>query len=129
MCIRDSPNGDLTFDLFVPSNNSQAVIDYLRSDQETWTNVQLDVLDFVATGEVAGVSIATGIQLREESIDIDRSANSIVVLAENGDLATPANMIFLGGGIEVDQSKSAEAIFVEAAYDLADNLELRGAIR
>ncbi len=123
------PNGNETFDLFVPSNNSQAMLDYLRSDQETWTNVQLDVLDFVATGDVGGVSIATGIQLREESIDIDRSANSIVVLADNGDLATPANMIFLGGGIEVDRSKSAEAIFVEAAYDLADNLELRGAIR
>ena len=32
--------------------NSQAMLDYLRSDQETWAKVGLDVLDFVATGEV-----------------------------------------------------------------------------
>ena len=38
-------------------------------------------------------------------------------------------MIFLGGGIEADESKSAQAIFVEAATNITDSLELRGAIR
>ncbi len=118
-----------TFDLFVPSNNSAAVINSLRSDQQTSTEVELEVLDFVISGEVGNVSIASGIQLRDASIDVDRSANSIVVLDANGNLQTPADMIFLGGGIEVDQSTSSEAIFVEAAMDVTDNLELRGAIR
>ena len=53
----------------------------------------------------------------------------LVVLDANGNLVTPANMIFLGGGIEADQSKSAQAIFVEAATDITDSLELRGALR
>tara|TARA_B100000242_G_scaffold72916_1_gene46605 strand:- start:466 stop:3099 length:2634 start_codon:yes stop_codon:yes gene_type:complete len=118
-----------TFDLFVPQNNTQAVIDSLASNQETWTEVKLDVLDFVTTGEIGNVQIATGIQLREESIDIDRSANSIVTFDANGNLLQAADMIFLGGGIEVDESKTSEAIFVEAAMDISDNLELRGAIR
>lgn len=118
-----------TFDLFVPSNNTQAVIDSLVSNQETTSEVTLDVLDFVMSGEVGNVSMATGIQLRDASIDIDRSANSLVVMDANGNLTTPADMIFLGGGIEVDQSTSAEAVFVEAAMDVTDNLEIRGAVR
>ena len=126
---KGGPTGDQTFDLFIPTNNSQELIDWLRSDQETWTDVELEVVDFVVTGEVGNVAIATGIQLREESIDIDRSANSLVVLDANGNLVTPANMIFLGGGIEVDTSKSAEAIFVEASTDINENLEIRGALR
>ena len=92
-----------TFDLFVPSNNSAAVIASLRSDQQTSTEVELEVFDFVMSGEVGNVSLATGIELRDASIDVDRSANSIVVLDANGNLVTPADMIFLGGGIEVDE--------------------------
>ena len=118
-----------TFDLFVPSNNSADVIASLRSDQQTSTEVELEVVDFVMSGNVGNVSLAGGIQLREASIDVDRSANSIVVLDDNGNLVTPADMIFLGGGIEVDESTSSEAIFVEASLDVTDNLEIRGAVR
>ena len=118
-----------TFDLFVPSNNSADVIASLRSDQQTSTEVELEVVDFVMSGDVGNVSLAGGIQLREASIDVDRSANSIVVLDDNGNLVTPADMIFLGGGIEVDESTSSEAIFVEASLDVTDNLEIRGAVR
>ncbi len=118
-----------TFDLFVPSNNSADVIASLRSDQQTSTEVELEVVDFVMSGDVGNVSLAGGIQLREASIDVDRSANSIVVLDANGNLVTPADMIFLGGGIEVDESTSSEAIFVEASLDVTDNLEIRGAVR
>ena len=118
-----------TFDLFIPSNNTAEEIAALSSNQETTTGVEMTVIDFVVTGDVGDVSIATGLQFRDESIDIDRSANSLVVLDADGNLVTPANMIFLGGGIEVDQQKSASAIFVEASTDLTDNLELRGALR
>ena len=118
-----------TFDLFVPANNTAAEIAAIASNQETDTFVELDVVDFVITGQVGDVSIASGIQLRDESIDIDRSANSTVTFDANGNLAVPANMIFLGGGIEVEDSKSAQAIFVEAAANVTDNLEIRGAVR
>ena len=120
---------DNSFDLFVPSNNSAEKIASLASNQETWVKVGLDVLDFVISGEVGNFSIASGIQLRSESMDITRSANSIVTFDSNGNLATPADMIFLGGGINVDTSRNAEAIFVEAATDVTDNLEIRGALR
>ena len=120
---------DNSFDLFVPSNNSAEKIASLASHQETWVKVGLDVLDFVISGEVGNFAIASGIQLRSESMDLTRSPNSIVTFDSNGNLAVPANMIFLGGGINVDTSRNAEAIFVEASTDVTDNLEIRGALR
>ena len=46
------PTGDQTFNLFDPSANSQELRDWLRSDQETWTNVVLSVVDYVLSGQV-----------------------------------------------------------------------------
>ena len=126
---RGGPTGDQTFNLFDPFANSQELRDWLRSDQETWTNVVLSVVDFVMAGEVGDISLAVGAQSRREKYDIRRSANSIVEFDAAGNLTKPADMIFLGGGTESSASRTTNAIFMEASTDLSENLELKGAVR
>ncbi|GIR10999.1 MAG: hypothetical protein CM15mP22_4190 [Gammaproteobacteria bacterium] len=46
------PTGIKFFDLFIPRITLQNWVAWLRSDQETWTEVEFDVVDFVITGEV-----------------------------------------------------------------------------
>ena len=123
------PSGDQTFDLFNPSANSQELLDWLRSDQETWTDVVLSVVDFVVTGEIGNYSVAAGAQVRNESYDTKRSTNSITEFDAEGNLTKPADMIFLGGGLETAASRRTKAVFAEIATDLSDNLELKGALR
>ena len=123
------PTGDQTFNLFDPFANSQELRDWLRSDQETWTNVVLSVVDFVMSGEVGDISLAVGAQSRREKYDIRRSPNSIVEFDAAGNLTKPADMIFLGGGTESSASRTTNAVFMEASTDLAENLELKGAVR
>ena len=123
------PSGDQTFNLFDPFANSQELRDWLRSDQETWTNVVLSVVDFVMSGEVGDISLAVGAQSRREKYDIRRSPNSIVEFDAAGNLSKPADMIFLGGGTESSASRTTNAVFMEASTDLAENLELKGAVR
>jgi len=123
------PTGDQTFNLFDPFANSQELRDWLRSDQETWTNVVLSVVDFVMSGEVGDISLAVGAQSRREKYDIRRSPNSIVEFDALGNLTKPADMIFLGGGTESSASRTTNAVFMEASTDLAENLELKGAVR
>ena len=93
---RGGPSGNETFDLFDPTANSQTLRDWLRSDQETWTNVVLSVVDFVMSGEVGGIDLDAGAQQRREKYDITRSPNSIVEFDAAGNLTKPADMIFLG---------------------------------
>ena len=126
---RGGPSGNETFDLFDPTANSQTLRDWLRSDQETWTNVVLSVVDFVMSGEVGGIDLAVGAQQRREKYDITRSPNSIVEFDAAGNLTKPADMIFLGGGTESSASRTTNAIFLEASTDLSENLELKGAVR
>ena len=126
---RGGPSGNETFDLFDPTANSQTLRDWLRSDQETWTNVVLSVVDFVMSGEVGGIDLAVGAQQRREKYDITRSPNSIVEFDAAGNLTKPADMIFLGGGTESSASRTTNAVFLEASTDLSENLELKGAVR
>jgi len=123
------PNGNETFNLFDPTANSAELIAHITGAQETWTHVNLDVVDFVTSGQVGNVSIAAGLQYREEEFTVDRDAGSTVTFDNNGNLLQPADLIFLGGGTEVSPSRSSYAIFAEAKADLTDNLELSGAIR
>ena len=123
------PNGNETFNLFDPTANSAALIAHITGAQETWTYVNLDVVDFVTSGQLGNVSIATGLQYREEEFEVNRDAGSTVTFDNNGNLLQPADLIFLGGGTEVSPSRSSYAIFAEAKADLTDNLELSGAIR
>jgi len=123
------PNGNETFNLFDPTANSAALIAHITGAQETWTYVNLDVVDFVTSGQLGNVSIATGLQYREEEFEVNRDAGSTVTFDNDGNLLQPADLIFLGGGTEVSASRSSYAIFAEAKADLTDNLELSGAIR
>ena len=123
------PSGDMTFDLFNPAANPQELLDWLRSDQETWTDVQLSVFDYVVSGEIGDVSVATGLQVRNEYYNITRSLNSVVEFDATGNLTKPADMIFLGGGTESTNKRRTQAIFAEASTDISDNLVLKGAIR
>ena len=81
------------------------------------------------SGEVGDISLAVGAQSRREKYDIRRSPNSIVEFDAAGNLTKPADMIFLGGGTESSASRTTNAVFMEASTDLAENLELKGAVR
>ena len=118
-----------TWNLFDSTSNSQELIDYISTAQETTYDVELSVLDIVLTGEVHDIEIATGFQLRNEEYAVSRNDDSIASFDAQGNLLSFADLIFLGGGIEASADRSAYAVFVEAAKDVSDRLELRGAIR
>ena len=70
-------SGNLSWNLFDPSANSQELIDYISTAQETWNSTDLRVLDYVVTGELAGMDIAAGFQFRDESFTVRRGPESI----------------------------------------------------
>ena len=127
--IRGGTGSPGTWNLFDSTSNSQELINYISTAQETFVDVELHVLDFVMTGTVNDLEVATGFQMRKEHHDVARNDDSIAGFDANGNLAVPADLIFLGGGIETSASRSAYAIFAEAAKQASERVELRGAIR
>jgi len=123
------PNGDQTWNLFDPSANSQELIDFISVQQETETNTDLTVFDFVIDGEIGEIGFASGIQLRRDELEVKRNDISRVEFDADGNLTKAADLLFLGGGVNVDESRNAWAVFSEFQWNVTDALELRFAGR
>jgi iron complex outermembrane receptor protein len=121
--------GNQTWDLFTPSNNSADLIKWIATNQQTWTSTELSVLDYIVTGSLGDVDIASGLQIRDESFDVARGASSIATFDTAGNITVPADLLFLGGGLESTSSRKSTAIFVEAAKNMSDKLLVKGALR
>ena len=121
--------GNQTWDLFTPSNNSADLIKWISTNQQTWTNTELAVFDFLMTGSVGNIDIASGLQFRAESFDIARGASSIAKFDAAGNITEPADLLFLGGGLESTASRNATALFIEGSMNPSDRLEVKGALR
>ncbi|MEP5567692.1 MAG: TonB-dependent receptor [Halioglobus sp.] len=128
------PNGDETFNVFDSSANTQEMIDYISVDTINDRKTELTVVDFVTTGDLfemgAGpVGFAAGVQYRGESYTDDR--NEIYtqqVDPDTGD-TIPVDLIFLGGGIPVDEDRDSYAVFAEMQMPLTEDLEVNLAVR
>ena len=81
------------------------------------------------SGSVGKMEIAAGLQFRDESFSIKRGPESIAQFTADGSIAVPADLLFLGGGLDSKASSTAKAIFVEASNQVSDRLEVRGALR
>ena len=123
------PNGNQSWDLFVPANNSQELIDFVYAEQKTNTDTDLTVFDFVVDGELGVTNFAAGVQYRRDELTIERNDISRVEFDAAGNLTKFADLMFLGGGINVDQSRSAWAAFSEFQWQATDALEFRAAGR
>jgi iron complex outermembrane receptor protein len=117
-------SGTESWNLFDPLANSQALIDYISVEQQTDIDTALTVFDFVLDGEMGGFNFASGVQVRSESLEVKRNDISRVEFDAAGNLTKPADLLFLGGGVNVDESRSSWALFSEFQRDITDNLEI-----
>ena len=122
-------SGNQTWDLFTPSNNSADLIKWISTNQQTWTETELAVFDFVVTGQWVGMDIASGFQYRDEIFNVARGASSIAQFDASGNITVPADLLFLGGGLESNASRDAMAVFIEGSMNPSNRLEINTALR
>ena len=109
---------------FTTIPNDPSIEPFMRSTNDLDQTADLLVVDAVFSGDLyetrAGtVRGAFGVQYRDESLDVNRNLEATI----------PGTFVFIGGGIEVDQSQDVYALFGELAIPLADNLEAQVALR
>ncbi len=104
--------------------NDPAVEDFMRSSLDLDQTADQLVVDAVFNGDLWEMGAGTvrgafGFQYRDDSLDVDRNPISTV----------PGAFIFVGGGIEIDQSQDVYALFGELAVPLSDTFEAQVALR
>jgi iron complex outermembrane receptor protein len=128
------PTGDQTFNVFDPTQNSQEIIDFISANQVTRRTTDLLVGDVVFSGDLfemdaGSVGVAFGAQWREEGYKIAFNDIATQQIAPDTGFAIPIDLIFLGGGRPVNESRSSYAVFAEASIPLTNAIEVNVAGR
>ncbi len=104
--------------------NDPSIEPFMRSTNDLDQTAELLVLDAVFSGELFDFGAGTvmgafGVQYRDENLDVNRNLEATI----------PGNFVFVGGGIEIDESQDVFALFGELAVPLSESLEAQIALR
>lgn len=131
---RGGVNGNEYLNPFDPLDNSPELLNWLKTEFGTETTTSMLVWDGVFNGDLfempAGtVNFAVGGQIRHESYEVNPNAESTIRPDPVTGINSRADFIFLGGVNEVDESRSAAALFAEMELPLSSDLTMNVALR
>lgn len=104
--------------------NDPAVEDFMRSSNDLDQTADLLVFDAVFSGDLWDMGAGTvrgafGLQYRDDGLTVKRNPEATI----------PGNFIFVGGGIEIDETQDVFALFGELSVPLSDSFEAQLALR
>ena len=119
--------GDVLFwNLFDSSQNSQALIDYVRGAETSTKEAGLESLDLIFRSNLwSDYSVAYGVQVNKEYLEISYDELSRAEFDEDGKIIKTADLFFLGGGKNVSKSRDKYASFFEIEKEFIDSLDVR----
>ena len=119
--------GEIVFwNLFDSSQNSEALINYVRGSEKSVKKANLESLDLILRSNAwSGYSVAYGVQLNKEALNVSYDEISRAEFDANGKIIKTADLFFLGGGIDVSKSRNKYASFFEVEKDLVNNFGVR----
>ncbi|MDC1131796.1 TonB-dependent receptor [Gammaproteobacteria bacterium] len=118
------PNGNEQWNIFLPLENSATLIDYIKGSETSTKIGSLISLDGILRGQKGEMNFALGFQFNSEDLQINYSEMSRVAFDSNGKLTKGADLLFLGGGTNVNTSRNKQAIFFEANKNFGNALDL-----
>ena len=118
------PNGNEQWNIFLPLENSASLISYIKGSETSIKTGNLLSLDGVLTGSSNGIDFALGFQLNSEDLEIDYSDGSRATFDDAGKLIKGADLLFLGGGKNVNTGREKQAIFFETNTKFSETLDL-----
>ena len=121
---RGGPDGNERWNIFLPLENSVTLIDYIKGSETSLKVGSLVSLDGILTGNKNGINFAFGFQFNAEDLEINYSETSRAEFDQDGKLTKAADLLFLGGGKNVDTSRNKQAIFFETNKNFENVLDL-----
>ena len=123
------PNGDLTWNIFIPTENSPELVDYIRGAEISSKVADLTTIDVLASSSLNDFDYVLGLQLNSENLDIKYNDLARAEFDQDGKITKTADLFFLGGGKNVNESRNKYAAFFEGETELFGSLDFRVAAR
>ena len=123
------PNGDQTWNIFIPTENSPELVDYVRGAEISQKVGDLTTIDVLARSSINDFDYVLGLQLNNENLDIKYNDLARAEFDEDGKITKTADLFFLGGGKNVGESRNKYAAFIEGEQQFFNSLDFRIAAR
>ena len=117
------PSGNEQWNIFMPLENSPSLIEYIKGSETSVKTGSLVSLDGILTGQKDDIKFALGFQLNSEDLKIKYSEGSRATFDLDGKLIKGADLLFLGGGKNVNTSRDKQAIFFEVNQSFKEKLD------
>ena len=118
------PNGNEEWNIFMPLENSNSLIDFIKGSEDSIRTGKLASLDGILKGVSYGLHFALGFQLNFEELKVNYSEASRAFFDPNGKLIKDADLLFLGGGTNVSTDRDKQAVFFETKKSFDSDLDI-----
>ena len=122
---RGGNNGDKTWNIFEPNLNNDDLVDYIRGAEKSKKIGNLISIDFIGSSQFDNFYFAYGAQLAREGLKISYNDLARTEFDADGKLVRIADLFFLGGGQNVDASRTKTALFGETRTKLLELIDLQ----
>lgn len=115
--ISNNQQEKLYWDIFIPENNSSALIEYITGAEISRKEASLQSIEAIFRTNISGFNLAYGLQINKENLEIKYDEVSEAVFDSDGKIIKTADLFFLGGGINVSKSRKKYAGFFELDHN------------
>jgi len=118
------PNADQKWNLIDSSANSESLIEFLKGAEISKKVGGLTSFNTILRSSFNKTDIALGFQLDRETLNITYEKLSRAEFDLDGKMLKTADLLFLGGGKNVSESRNKKAIFAEASQNYLNNINI-----
>jgi iron complex outermembrane receptor protein len=123
------PNNDLTWNVFDSSQNSESLEQYILGSEDSMHQAKLSIFDLLYEGQLNNTNYVFGFQAGLESLDVSWNDLARVEFDADGKMTKSADLLFLGGGSNVNSDREKYAIFSEFYPQMSNDLDLKVSVR
>ena len=118
-------SGNLQWNIFDPSQNSIELVEHIKGAEISNKIGDLTTFDILAQTSYRNINLAFGTQASVENLDINFNEISRAEFDSDGKIIKTADLFFLGGGKNVNESRNKYSLYFELDSSFLPNFDYR----
>ena len=125
---RGGERKNLSWDLFSDTNEDE-LVQYVSGNLVAKKKGSLSSIDGIYLTNFNDFDFSAGFQIARDTLDIKYNDLGRIEVDKEGQITKQADLFFLGGGTDVNKSRSKGALFGELNKSISQTLDIRAALR
>ena len=125
---RGGEKKNLSWNLFSDTNEDE-LVQYVSGNLVAKKKGSLSSIDGIYVTNLNDFDFSAGFQIARDTLDIKYNDLGRIEVDKEGQITKQADLFFLGGGTDVNKSRSKAALFGELNKSISQTLDIRAALR